>query len=339
VEGAMAESEPKPARKLIYLRPVELEEVCLLQEALYWVAFGRLPTSDNRYDYLFDTYKPKNGELTNEESERAALPPDPRLNYDWAEDVVLSDQIEEIVASRELVEDETEQNDSTRKQVRSEAAKLLAEMTEWKPKFERAIELAASEVYAALRKGHLTSKGKRLPDPDVAVALKLLADQNKQISELDVTAIPKDFWSLPNTYWEISAARNGAEHYCHIYCPTDELMSLFGVDITTGEPVDGLVQHGSFFVLSPNSAPMASPARRSKARGHRAGRPRQYQWDQLHVEMAALVRDGLPAKIDAAVEHLREAYRKTYGEPVPAPRTLYDWVEPYYHRFCGKQIH
>jgi hypothetical protein len=66
-------------------------------------------------------------------------------------------------------------------------------MQEWKPKFERAIELAASEVYAALRKSRMTSKGVRLPDPEVAVSLKLLAEQEKKIGELDVGEIPKDF--------------------------------------------------------------------------------------------------------------------------------------------------
>ena len=224
---------------------------------------------------------------------------------------MLSDQIKEIVASRELIDVETEQNESVRKeQASSDAAKLLDEISEWKPKFERAIELAASEVYTVLRKGLLISRGVRLPDPDVAISLKVLAK------------------------WEISATRNDREHYCHIHCLTDEVMFLFPLEtVTTGESVDGLVRHGSFFVLSQNSAAAATLPRRSQARGRR-GRPREYRWNDLHVEMAALVREGLPAKKDAAVEHLRELYRTRCGEPVPANRTLYDWVKPYYERYC-----
>src|SRR5207248_8765434 len=123
--------------------------------------------------------------------------------------VMLSDHIKEIVASRELIDVETEQNESVRKeQASSDAAKLLDEISEWKPKFERAIELAASEVYTVLRKGLLISRGVRLPDPDVAISVKVLAKQKKQLGELDTVAIPKDAWSLPNIYWEISATRN-----------------------------------------------------------------------------------------------------------------------------------
>jgi hypothetical protein len=336
----MTESEANFAKNPIYLQRVDLDEVCYLQEVLYWVAFGRLPTADDaRYD-LIEGYKTNvpltNGELTEEECESAGLPLDPRLNYSWAWDVMLSDQIEEIVASRELLEDETEQDESIKKeQARREAAKLLKEMKEWKPKFDRAIEIAACKVYLALREGRLTCKGRQLPDLDVAVSLKLLADQNKELGKLEEVAIPNDFWWLQNIYWEISAARNQTEHYCHIYCATDDVMAAFPLDtVTTGEPVHGLVRHGSFCVLSPDTAAAATSRRRSKARG-RVGAHPKYRWDDLHLEMAGLVATALPAKKEATVEHLREVYRKKHGEPVPSIRTLYDWVKPYYQRYCG----
>jgi hypothetical protein len=69
------------------------------------------------------------------------------INYGWAGDVMLSDQIDDIVASysREMSQDHEE--------ARRQAKTLFDEMTEWKPKFERAIEPAAAEVYLALRKG------------------------------------------------------------------------------------------------------------------------------------------------------------------------------------------
>jgi hypothetical protein len=335
----VAESEPKTPRKPTYLQPVALDPICFLQEVLYWVAFGRLPIIDPSRNFAIEGYETDlpqaNGELMDEECDRVDLPRDPRGYYDWAFGVMLSDQIEEITTFRESVETETAQDESgTKEHASREVEKLHAEMMEWKPKFERVIELPASEVYAMLRKGRLTSKGVRLPDPDVAVSLKMLAEQNKQLGELEPVAIPKDFWSLPNIYWEISAARNETEHYCHIYCPTDELMSLFPVDtVTKGESVD-VVHHGSFFVLSPTSTTAAAPPRRSQGRNRR-GRPPEYRWNDLHVEMAELVSKGLPAKEDSAVAHLREAYRKRFGDPVPGHRTLYDWVKPYYERFCG----
>jgi hypothetical protein len=207
-------------------------------------------------------------------------------------------------------------------------------MLKWKPHFERAIELPAAEVYAALRRGQITAKGVRLPDLDVAVSLKLLAEQGKTVGELDSVAIPKDFWSLRDIYWEISAARNVIEHYCHISCQTEEVLSVFPLHmVTMGEPVDGLMRHGSFFVLSPNSRGPAAPVRRSQVRSRSMGRPQKYQWADLHVEMAALIRNGLPTKKDAAIEQLRELYRKKHGDPVPSVRSLHDWLKPYYERY------
>jgi hypothetical protein len=48
-----------------------------------------------------------NGELTEEECKRAGVDPDPRLKYDRAGGIMLSDQLDEIMVSRELFEDET----------------------------------------------------------------------------------------------------------------------------------------------------------------------------------------------------------------------------------------
>ena len=121
-----------------------------------------------------------NGELTEDEcaESRPASRPTSQSN-DWAWDVMLSDQIDEIAGSRCRVTGTEEENPS--KEGRRQAKTLLEEMTEWKPKFERAIELAAAEVYSALRKGRLTGSGVRLPDPnDVAVSIKLMAEQNKK---------------------------------------------------------------------------------------------------------------------------------------------------------------
>jgi len=341
----VAESEPKAAREPTYLQRVMVADICFLQGVLYWVAFGRLPIDvDFNIDDLLEYYETRvpdrNGELTEDECERAGLPRDPRLNYGWAGDVMLSDQIDDIVASysREMSQDHDEMSQD-HEEARRQAKTLFEEMTEWKPKFERAIEPAAAEVYLALRKGRLTSHGVRLPDPnDVAVSVKLMAEQNKE-RELDSpVVIPNDFWSPRNIYWELSAARNETEHYCHINCSTDEVMTVFPIDtVTTGESVDGLMQHGSFFVLSPSGCTNAlPPARQLQPRGRRSGRPRLYLWDYLHLEMAGLVHKGLPAKREAAAAYLQEIYRRKFGDQVPAVRTLLEMMEPYYERYLGK---
>jgi hypothetical protein len=111
----VAESEPKAAREPTYLQRVMVADICFLQGVLYWVVFGRLPIDvDFNIDDLLEHYETRvpdgNGELTEDECERASLPRDPRLNYGWAGDVMLSDQINDIVASysREMSQDHEE---------------------------------------------------------------------------------------------------------------------------------------------------------------------------------------------------------------------------------------
>jgi hypothetical protein len=335
----MSQAEAVPIDKLIYLRPVALPEICFLPQILYWVAFGRLPDSMGFWDahddrgMVIEGFCAFNDTLDDDECKRAdpPLPPDPRSKYDWTYGIMLCDfkEIAQIRAIAEIRADESKSKEL-------EAANFHKEISEWKPKYERAIELAATEIYGALRKGRLSSKGVRLPDPDLEVSLKVLAEQGKQLDELEDVAIPKDAWSLPHIHWEISAARNDCEHYRYIYCPIEEVLSLFPHDIVAGEPVDGLVRHGSFFVLARDSAAAlpAAAARRSQPRGRGRGRPPEYRWSDLHLEMAAMVCEGLPSKKEAAVADLQGRCGK-HGWSVPAIRTLRDFVTPYYKRFGG----
>jgi hypothetical protein len=337
----MSQAKEPSSGKLIYLQRVELGEICFLQEVLYWVAFGRLPTDQDR-DGFIEGYKADvpnaNGELTEEECKRAGLPKDPRLKYHWAWDVMLSDDLEAIAASRALVEDDEGDESAIKEQRQSEVANLYKEISEWKPKYDIAIELAASEIYAALARGRLTSRGVLLPSPDVEASLKMLDEEGKKVGDLEIVAIPKTVWSLPQIYWEISAARNNNVHYCHIRCLTEEVLRLFPQDnIVDSQPLgDGLVQYGSFFVLSSNSAATTSAVagRQSKSRSRGRGRPSEYRWTDLHVEMAGLVLKGLPAKKDAAVEHVRQVCVERQW-PVPAIRTVREWLTPYYQVYGG----
>src|SRR5262245_51405669 len=134
----MSQTEAAPAADLIFLQCVELPEFCLLQEALYWVAFRRVPVYWVGFGHGF---------LEDEECERAGLPPDPRGNYDWALSVMLLDDLAAIKARAENQDVEaSEQDESANKEALVEAAKLHKELSEWKPKFERAIELAQAEI-------------------------------------------------------------------------------------------------------------------------------------------------------------------------------------------------
>jgi hypothetical protein len=106
--------------------------------------------------------------------------------------------------------------------------------------------------------------------------------------------------------------------------------------VITGESVDGLMQHGSFFVLSPSCCTNDALPPARQLQGRRSGRPRLYLWDYLHLEMAGLVHKGLPAKREAAAAYLQEIYRRKFGDQVPSVRTLLEMMEPYYERYLGK---
>jgi hypothetical protein len=342
---SLDEDKAASADKLIYLQRVELFDICFLQETLYWVAFGRLPVWLARSEEMRPTpIEDIDGALTDDECKNSTppLPPDPRHKYDWSFGVTLCDDLAAIEACAEREGSEAldgSQGESIRTdQVRIEAAKLHKDISEWKPNYERAIELATAKVYVALREGRLTSKGVLRPGLDPDVSLKPLADQGKKVTELEYVTIPKDFWWQPGINWEISAARNNSTQYCLIHCPTEEVMSLFPHHtVADGVPVEGLVRHGSFFVLLSDSTALssASPARRSQSRRGPGGAPPKYPWAELDVEIAfalAGVRRGDPLpKRDSLVKELQAVSTKR-GWPCPAERTLLDRLARFYER-------
>src|SRR5262249_52719015 len=212
-----------------------------------------------------------------------------------------------------------------------EAAKLQQAINEWRPQYEKAIECAAAEIYVALRKGRLTAKGKLLPDPDPAVALRILAKQKQSLAEIDDADIPKDFWSLRHIYWEPSAARNDHEHYCQIWCDTDQVMSLFPYDkLCTGEPVT-LMRHGPVFVLGNATAEQPTrPRSTQRARGRPPGS--QFQWGFFHCEMTQTIIDGkLPSKKEAAIDMV-QGWFKQRGLKTPSRSIIQGELAPYYER-------
>ena len=156
------------------------------------------------------------------------------------------------MASRELLEDETEQDESTRKdQVRDEAIRLQQEIIEWKPKFEQAIELAAAESMRPPQRPPDQQRSATAGTGSLWHLSSCWRSMTRKWANSMSFEIPNNAWSLPRIYWEISAARNASEHYCHIRCPTKEVMSIFPhYAVAAGEPVDGLVQRLIFRSLA-----------------------------------------------------------------------------------------
>ncbi len=325
------DGEAEPTIFLVQSDP----DICFLQEVLYWVALQRLPADGDRSasDEYKTTQPLQDDSLYDIECERAGLPLDPRNSVEWAVGIFVNDDFDAILtiakqamagSSGDVAQDEKKAHD--------EATRLHEALRDWRPKYEKVIEYAAAKIYCALREGALTSKGVLLPDADPAVALTKLADQGKGLDDLEDVAIPSDTWSLPNTYWGISAARHGDQHYCQIHCPAKEVFALFPYDkMIRGEPVEGVMRYGSFFVVDNSTLKGKQKIPATAAR--RRGRLAQHDWAAMHLDVAGMLRDGgLPDKKEAAIALIQSKFAER-GSKVPSRTEIGNRLTPYYARF------
>jgi hypothetical protein len=311
-----------------FLQPVALPDRCFLQEVLLWVAFQRLPLAEYTHDgedfrssreiggYAVDFV---DSFFSHDETERAGLPIDPRWPVHPSEGVTLPvARYDELLSKYDLDPD-------TRKRLeaeREDAREYQKESEAWLLHYERAIEYPASQIFVALKSGRLKAMGRLLPDPDVKAALSILEADGRDLFDIVPTNIPGGFWSLQGIDFNVSAARSAADHYCHISCLTEDVLSVFPGD---REEVAGVERIGDTFVLS--ERPRVVQPKRSQR-----GRP-PYPWDAFHLEIAGLLRRGeLPEKKEAAIEHFQGWFFREHG--VKASRSvLGDKLKPYYDRF------
>jgi hypothetical protein len=188
----------------------------------------------------------------------------------------------------------------------------------WLPRYEDAIEYAASTIFLALKDGRLTAKGRLLPEDSASD----LSDEDFDVYNLPVVEIPSAFWSLRGIDFEESAAADDHSHYFHIRCRTDEVFSAFPGDYV---PVS-VGQFGSNFLV--NDAPSTRPIANVRPRG----RP-SYPWDAFHLEVATLIAKAqLPLKKEACIQHLQEWFHHTHGVR-PSRAAIGEKLKPYYDRF------
>jgi hypothetical protein len=310
----------------IFLEPVEVPERCYLEEVLMWVAFQRLPTAwytldgkEIRESDDIDGYQTGIGTaLSEDETSRAGIPIDPDLTWDlnnWPKMPLA--HCEEYLARNDLEDDDRR----AAEEWRDYAVKYEQERAAWQPLYDRAIEYPASRIFIALREGRLRARGRLLPHSDYYEAVALLEGEGRDIVDITPTDIPASFWSLQGIDFDGSTALDGSAHYCHITCRTEEVLAVFPGDRAE---VHGIERIGDTFVL--NEGPTI---RRTQAR---RGRP-PYAWDQFHLEVASLLHRGkLPAKKEAAIEHLQGWFQKELGVR-PSWAAVGDKLKPYYEKF------
>jgi hypothetical protein len=322
-----------PTPKAVYLIEAEPSDVCFLDEVLYWVAFQRLPygwgdhEGDDFRSWAMPGYEVdcSTCRIADDECERVGLPQDPRNSFDWAFGVKLDDDLDTII-SRAV--EKAEGNDAIR-EARDEAIKLRRELDGWIPQYRKAIELPAAKIYVALKERKLSAQGILLPDVDVK---KAFAKESSDLSSAKNVEIPRGLWSLEQIFWEKSAARNETEHYCQIFCQTQEVLQIFPLNsLMQGVQVSGVERFGSFFILNdPALAPARRPIRRSQNQGR--GRPQKYAWDDFHLEVACIFqRNGMPDKKEAAIELLQKWFVDRTGKS-PSRSMIGEKLTPYYQR-------
>jgi hypothetical protein len=282
-----------------YWQSVEVPERCFLHEALLWLAFQRLPIAlyndeineiRSASEFEGPEIDSPGGPLTDEECERADIPPDPHFHY-------LVDENPRPLQTYNDLEPQYGHDEAMRRikeAMDKEQADYQRACIEWQPEYDRATEYAASQIFVALREGRLRASGRLLPSLNVDEAIASLETEERSIGDLPLAEIPRSFWSLKGIHFEISAAQNSEAYYCHVLLLTDDLLTAF-----PGERRSiGAEQIGDTIIV--NEA--AHNARQPRTK---RGRP-SYPWERFHVEISALLqKNELPAKKEAAIQYFR----------------------------------
>jgi hypothetical protein len=313
-----------------FFQAVYVPERCFLSEALLWVAFQRLPVvqyndevreiHDATENEGYELETPE-GPLTEDECKRAGIPQDPHFLHLIDESPSPSKSYEGLepkYGRDEAIRRIKEATDKQEEEYRRSCA-------EWQPYYDQAIEYSASQIFVALRNGRLRARGRLLPSIILDQAIAALEAEERYIGDLPLKEIPSSFWTLKGIHFEISAAQNAKEHYCHVLFRTDDLLSVF-----PGErqviPVERI---GDTLVVN-ESQPQKNSSRVPR------GRP-SYPWERFHLEVSALLqRNELPTKKEAAIEHFQSWFEHELGIR-PSRAAIGEKLTPYYERFLRRR--
>jgi hypothetical protein len=295
----------------LWFEPVSLLSRCSLNEGLLWVWDSRAP--------VWNAYREENvfEGLHDWECERLKIPPVPsgigrgaqyrteeRLrsrNYDMPADA------QEFHVSRGMEE--------------AEAVK------QWLPLVASAMEVPATELFLALRRGQIDAQGKRLP-AGVEI-IDFLEDQNSysrgDFDDLVDSVIPHDFWKMPGIDWLSNAVTAHGNCYCDVSMSVEALMSQFPGERT---PVDVAEFVGDFLLVK---KPSEDNVRQLP--GRTRGRPLACAWETFHVEVADLIKSGrMPQKKEAAIQLMVSWFENTQKQK-PSRSAVSEKLTPYYRRF------
>lgn len=170
-------------------------------------------------------------------------------------------------------------------------------------------------MYLALSEGNIDSYKSLAKDhPEEARKAMLRYETREQI-------VPLSAWRLQGIDWENSISRSPEGMFMSVMIDREELFSFFPLSSAKYVPIR--CQSGFLFL------DYAGTKAGQVAKSSRKGRPPKIDWDGFHVKMAALCKEGLPAKQEACIAFMTQWCKETYGQ-TPERSTIQQRVSKYY---------
>ena len=310
-----------------FFTKLELAERCFTQEALYYLAFNRLPESfytlDGR-EMRFDSYEHAGafeekpfGELISEtECNFAGLPLNPSYLHSINDTGVPSVAFLDDLCARYPSEDVADRQRQLA--TRETAIAQEEEQAKWDDACERYLEFHRSRLFLALCEGTLRCQG------------KLLNSRNRADAEIEA----EETELIENCFEDIRPAllQGGGLNWAGSFIINDKGAAVF-LSLSTREllsfhpPVKDRqisVWTSGENIFSDEESP---DSKVTKSRG----RP-SFDWADFHVEVATLIAASkMPQKKEAAIQYFMEWFKREKGFS-PQRSTLGEKLKPYFDK-------
>ena len=320
--------QPLPLTVLV---PSPVASYCYLHEALLWMAFQRVPPyvedeegTDARWSKDGDGIRPyvETDHVSDDECQRAGLPPDPEYAVSMAGDYYSRPQDIERLLKLDLEKADRAKLNADLLVSRDHYARADA----WNEQFEHFVDLYKGRLFVALREGKIPSAGRCLPDDADESFPEPLTDEEWRAwaNGVEWVFIPPTNWLSGGIDWDFSKARGVSKGYALILVSTKALMDAFPA---MPAPAGQVLRLGDSFLM--DSEP-------SHAREAKRGRP-ALNWDALHLELAKRVAEkALPLKQEALIAEMQDWCSKNWGCRV-GRSTLLGKISPYYEVFVRSE--
>ena len=321
--------------KYTILRPAFPPDFCYLIEVLYWRAFGRFPEEQWSIDEPWrtsgdvrDSYYapiPAGLELNDEECAYAGIPKDPTM-----QNLLNGDQLLDVAHIKKMMELSKEFLSESQHDLEERLPLAIAheaEVNNWKDIFNQYIDRFRNEICLDLQRGTLKAKGTELPFPDVDDSIVKLEANDQWFDDIEPVEIPTSQWNMGNIDWEDGTMFGRERAYIWIHISVEDMLNRY--------PPELLVQSGETFPIGTSVAVVSTAVSKASKDKRRTGRP-SYPWDQFHVEIARMYRDGeMPEKKEAAIATLQQWHLQQTGNSV-SRTALGDKLTPYFRNLKPK---